>query len=285
MNEVLKGRGNFSDPKARADATDALKQMIKDWLDETYPAMQEAQRKAMAEAMDMSLIEKHKTESMKSVFELNKVIQMSFIEMQYMKRVGTDLFGKYDKTTTSHSAVFSQEMMNALAGMDEVMSANDINMNVAAITPMLVLVYANMRLFRFLYHAVLRLGRSREETYADFRTILIDIERLLVMRDSPPDIYRQQSHTGAPSVPAGSSVLSPDDLGMLMLLIHELRTILMRERRRFTRDEIRGVSEDLAELAGERGAVSVRQQLQILTRMSRAYSFLKVLSTGTLFRH
>ena len=175
--------------------------------------------------------------------------------------------------------------MNALAGMDEVMSANDINMNVAAITPMFVLVYANVRFFRFLYHAVLRLGRSREETYADFRTILNDIERLLVMRDSPPDLYRQHK-TGALTSSAGSCcILSPDDLGMLMMLIYELRTILMRERRRFTRDEIRGISEDLAELAGERGAVSVRQQLQILTRMSRTYSFLKVLGTGTIFRH
>ena len=173
--------------------------------------------------------------------------------------------------------------MNALAGMDEVMSANDINMNVAAITPMLAIVYFNVRLFRFLYHAVLRLGRSQEETYADFRTILIDIERLLVMRDSPPDIYRQPK--GGELTASSCCILSPDDLGMLMLLIHELRTILMRERRRFTRDEVRGVSEDLAELAGERGAVSVRQQLQILTRMSRTYSFLKVLSTGTIFRH
>ena len=83
----MKGRENFSDPKARADATDALKQMIKNWLDENYPKMAEAQRMALAEAMDMSLIEEQKTESMKTFFELNKVVQMSFIEMQYMKRV------------------------------------------------------------------------------------------------------------------------------------------------------------------------------------------------------
>ena len=175
--------------------------------------------------------------------------------------------------------------MNALAAMDEVMSANDINMNLAAITPVLLFCYSGARMLRFLYHAVLRLGRSREETYADFRSILIDIERLLVMRDDPPDIYR--TTLSSSSEARGTrriAVLNSDDLGMLMLLIHELRTVLMRERRRFTRDEIRGVSEDLAELAGERGAVSVRQQLQILTRMSRTYSFLKVVSTGLMFQ-
>ena len=185
--------------------------------------------------------------------------------------------------------------MNAIAAMDDVMSANDFNMNLAAITPVILLVYGNMRLFRFLYHAVLRLGRSREETYANFRSILTDIERLLVMRDSPPDIIsrrlKQPSTTTSDEGSSGVSVqgavcvLSPDDLGLIMLLIHELRTILMRERRRFTRDVIRGVSEDLAELAGERGAVSVRQQLQILTRMNRNYSFLKVQGTGTIFQY
>lgn len=175
-----------------------------------------------------------------------------------------------------------QEMMNALAAMDEVMSANDINMNVAAITPVIMFAYVNMRIFRFFYYALLRLGRSREETYADFRTILTDIERLLVMRDSPPDIYHDKKRNK--DAPATAVMLNADDLGMLMLLIYELRTILMRYSRRFTSDQIRGVSEDLAELAGERGAVSVRQQLQILARMGRTYTFLKVISTGHLFQ-
>uniref|UniRef100_A0A7S3L1P6 Uncharacterized protein n=1 Tax=Amphora coffeiformis TaxID=265554 RepID=A0A7S3L1P6_9STRA len=281
VNEILKGRKSFSDIKARQDTTQALKEMIRSWLDEMYPKMGEAERIAMSERLDMSLIERKKAESMKTFFELNNVVRVSFIEMQYMKR----------------------EMMNALAAMDDVMSANDINMNLAAITPVILLVYANTRLFRFLYHAVLRLGRSREETYASFRSILTDIERLLVMRDSPPDMLSRRPQQFPPPTslvsseeghvvvaPAASGslgvcVLSSDDLGLIMLLIHELRTILMRESRRFTRDVLRGVSEDLAELAGERGAVSVRQQLQILTRMNRNYSFLKVQGTGTIFQY
>jgi len=63
---------------------------------------------------------------------------------------------------------------------------------------------------------------------------------------------------------------------MLLLHIHECRTILWENRRRFNNDVLRNVSEDLAECAGERGPVSVRQQLQILSRMSRTYTFMKV---------
>ena len=70
-----------------------------------------------------------------------------------------------------------------------------------------------------------------------------------------------------------------------MLHLHELRTILWQRRGRFSPDVIRSVSEDLAELAGERGAVSVRQQLSIIARMCRTYPFLKVASSRMLFEY
>lgn len=154
-----------------------------------------------------------------------------------------------------------QELLNALSAIDEMTSANDINMNLAAITPVGMLVYVFARLFRFFYYALLRLGKSREETYASFRNILTDIERLLVMRDDPPDppaagpnATVRESHNleGTTSTPS-KTVLGSDDLGMLMLLIHECRRILWKEERRFPPEMIRSVSEDLAELAGERG--------------------------------
>ena len=61
--------------------------MIRSWLDEVYPKIAEAERIAMSERLDMSLIERKKVESMKTFFEINNVIRVSFIEMQYMKRV------------------------------------------------------------------------------------------------------------------------------------------------------------------------------------------------------
>ena len=40
------------------------------------------------------------------------------------------------------------------------------------------------------------------------------------------------------------------------------------------RSELPSLREDLAEIAGERGPVSIKQQLQIVKRMSRTYVFL-----------
>ena len=151
--------------------------------------------------------------------------------------------------------------MNALNAMDEMMSANDINMNLAAITPVVMFAYVQARIFRFFYYALLKLGKSREETYAQFRNILTDIERLLVMRDNPPSSPPRPYQPSMNGSQDGEQtvkpcVLGPDDLGMLMLLIHECRTILWQDRRRFPADMIRSVSEDLSELAGERGEYS-----------------------------
>jgi hypothetical protein len=178
-------------------------------------------------------------------------------------------------------------MMNALHAMDEMMSANDINMNLAAITPAALFFWFTGRAFKFFFYALLRLGKSREETYSAFRETLTDIERLLVMRDNPPTLSHSSDRSSDKTGPKQSTpcVLAPDDLGMLMLLIHECRNILWRSRRRFSEAEIRSVSEDLSELAGERGAVSVQQQLSIVARMSRSYPFLKVISTGFMFQH
>ena len=68
---------------------ESLKKMIYSWLAEFYPDMSEDERIKMANTMDVSLIEKKKEESMKTFYEINNVVRMSFIEMQYMKKVST----------------------------------------------------------------------------------------------------------------------------------------------------------------------------------------------------
>lgn len=140
------------------------------------------------------------------------------------------------------------------------------------------------------------MGKTKEEIYASFRQTVLDIERLLLMRDCPPAppapldwgstrlAANKEGGTDSFHVQkAPSQTLSAEDLGMLLLHIHECRNILWESRRRFRDDELRNVAEDLAELAGERGPVSIAQQLQIISRMSRTYPFMKVVSSGLPF--
>jgi hypothetical protein len=257
-------RDTIIDHKARIDAIESLKKMIASWLEETYgDEFTKEEIHSRAQSMDMSLIEERKEANMKSLYEINSVVRMSFIEMQFIKK----------------------ELLNALYAIDDMMVSNEINMNLAAVTPAVLLVYLVNKTFRFMFYALLKIRKSREETYSNFRHVLLDMDRLLLMRDNPPSAPPPLAWTenGEPMAvvtleekPRSPCVLNADDLGMLMLHIHECRTILWEDRRRFSLQTVRDVAEDLAELAGERGPVSVEQQLQIISRMCRTYPFLKV---------
>lgn len=166
-----------------------------------------------------------------------------------------------------------------------------------SMTPALMLLLAIRKGFRLLFYAVFQIGKSKEEIYSAFRQTILDIERLLLMRDNPPpppnalewgsskssSTNNEATTEFANTTSNNSQTLSAEDLGMLLLHIHECRNILWQSRRRFRSDVLRNVAEDLAELAGERGPVSVSQQLHIISRMSRTYPFMKVISSSVPF--
>jgi hypothetical protein len=60
FNEIWKGRESFSDKQARMEAMESLKKMIRSWLDDTFPSMPEANRIALSDAMDVTLLEQQK---------------------------------------------------------------------------------------------------------------------------------------------------------------------------------------------------------------------------------
>jgi hypothetical protein len=88
-DEFTKGTEDISDRKARDTAIVNLQKMIRSWLDETQPEMPVEERAQRAQAMDISLIEAKKEENMKTIYELNSVIRMSFIEAQFIKKVSS----------------------------------------------------------------------------------------------------------------------------------------------------------------------------------------------------
>jgi hypothetical protein len=156
--------------------------------------------------------------------------------------------------------------MNALFSIDELMGSNEINVKLAAMTPAFLLFSSVRYVFRYLFYALLKLGRSKEQTYESLRMIVLDIERMLMLRDNEFHDDKVQM--------AEKLFLVPDDLGLFTLMIHECRQILRQSRRRFNTHDIKNIYEDLSELSGERGAITIRQQLQIVDRMTRTYSFL-----------
>ena len=146
------------------------------------------------------------------------------------------------------------------------MGSNEINVRLAAMTPAFILFSSIRYVFRYLFYALLKLGRSKEQTYESVRLVVLDLERLLMMRDNALITYGEND--------AHQQVLGPEDLGLLILLIYECRQILQQSRRRFRLNDVKNISEDLSELAGDRGRITIRQQIQIISRMTRTYAFL-----------
>ena len=57
--------------------------------------------------------------------------------------------------------------------MDELMGSNEINMQIAAMTPAVILLVAIRRGFRLLFYAVFQVGKSKEEIYTQFRQTIL----------------------------------------------------------------------------------------------------------------
>jgi len=74
----MKGHEDLSNMKARRDALEALKNMIRNWLGDTFPDMPEATRVQMADSVDLSLLEVKKAECMNSFLELVSLGVMLF---------------------------------------------------------------------------------------------------------------------------------------------------------------------------------------------------------------
>ena len=88
------------------------------------------------QAMDISLIEEKMEESIKHIYELNSVVRMSLIEMQFIKK----------------------ELLSALVSMDELMGSNEINMQIAAMTPAVIILMAIRRAFQLLFYAIFKVS-------------------------------------------------------------------------------------------------------------------------------
>ena len=108
------------------------------------PKMPLEEKIRLSNEMDISLIEQSKEEAIKHIYEINSVVRMSLIEMQFIKKVNL-LFLAIHALFATCFLIFQvylfllhkmqKELMNALVSMDELMGSNEINMQIAAMTP------------------------------------------------------------------------------------------------------------------------------------------------------
>ena len=122
--------------------------------------------------------------------------------------------------------------MCIIVAMDETMSAKDVNMNLAAITPGLIVSYVAQRIVPSMLYALQKLGKSEEETYAT----LLNIPKMSSAFSKLG--IACQNHRLPPSMGPNwkrSTVILclARQRYRIVILLHKCRPVLRRERRRF----------------------------------------------------
>ncbi|CAM9483893.1 unnamed protein product [Ectocarpus fasciculatus] len=284
----------LTDANALADSSFSLQQMLEAFIKDTKPNISEEEVKKMARTGDMSVVSREYERSIIHAwknFVAGDIVRMMLIQVQFIKR----------------------ELLIATTAIGQLARENELNLRMMATVPAFLLAWGSYRTVRPAYYW-LKSEKSRESTFTAMCTIVLAMERLLNLRhregtwlqiaaDHPvaADEKKADGEVGLPRrrgsllrplghsdnctrqvvVSAGRGqglmavrVLDELDLGKLMMLVHQLLRLIRSGPRRFPRRDLVNLHEDLAELVGERGLVSVGQQLQIVQRVQRSYRFL-----------
>ncbi|CAK4138392.1 unnamed protein product [Aphanomyces euteiches] len=263
---LLNKKALIQDPMALSDSKESLQRMLADFIHDTNPTMPLEEQKALVANMDMSVVSlQYEKELPKAVRNLitGDIVRMMLIQIQFIKK----------------------ELMVAMKAIDELMDANQLNMQMMATLPMFVAVggayYAvkntSKLIFRFTSSAIYE---DPKTVAAQMRYMLRDIERLLNMQNqSPLDNFsinsQPSSGTLSPLLRAtgeAGTTLGVRDMGYLVVVLDQLQTLFERNRGYFDEDEQKRFEEDLNDLVGENLLVS--QQLAVIARMHHSHAFL-----------
>ncbi|KAE9318378.1 hypothetical protein PF001_g6402 [Phytophthora fragariae] len=169
-----------------------------------------------------------------------------------------------DEMDMSVVQFIKKELMVAMGAIDELMHANQLNLQILATIPTFLVFGGLYKLVTSAFHMIYK--RMSDRLYYDsseiagfLRNNLRDIERLL---------NKQNRGSGV----SDEAVLGVRDLGFLILLLHQLRDLFEAYRTLFQEEEQERFEEDLDDLIGE--GLLVSQQLAVIQRMYHSHPFL-----------
>ncbi|KAK1944074.1 Nuclear control of ATPase protein 2 [Phytophthora citrophthora] len=242
---VLNQKPEIQDAMALLDTKESLRRMLSDFVKDTNPKVSPVEMKRIMDEMDMSVVslqyEKQLGAAVKNLMT-GDIIRMLLIQVQFIKK----------------------ELMVAMGAIDELMHANQLNLQILATIPTFLAFGGLYKLVTSAFHMIYK--RMSDRLYYDsseiagfLRNNLRDIERLL---------NKQNRGSGV----SDEAVLGVRDLGFLILLLHQLRDLFEAYRGLFQEEEQQRFEEDLDDLIGE--GLLVSQQLAVIQRMYHSHPFL-----------
>jgi len=154
-----------------------------------------------------------------------------------------------------------KELLVAMQAIDELFNANQVNLQLLAVTPAVLSVALVQILLRTTLTTIRSTtkGRFVESTWAvhkELRSGMRALEKLLSLSSA------YNSVTGD---------LTPSERGQMMSVLYRLQNSLVLHSSRFDDVSLRLLQEDLREIASSR--LSIAQQLALVDRVLRSYPF------------
>jgi hypothetical protein len=253
VNDVfLNKRVSLTDQEALKDSKRSLKVMLTDFIQQERSTPFLKQKSAqeiqnMIKEMDMSPISyEYETELKRPMQNIisGKIARLVLIQLQFVKK----------------------ELLVAMQAIDELFNANQVNLQLMAVTPAIFGLMFIQTIGRTTYNILKassrgRLMKSSSVVYASFRAVIKDIERLLVL--SPNFSVTDQK----------VNVLSNVELGRLLSLLYRLHSLLLYNSSYLNTSQLRLLQDDLRELLIK--DVTITQRLALIDRTTRYFSFLQ----------
>ena len=162
-----------------------------------------------------------------------------------------------------------KELLVAMQAIDELFNANQVNLQLLAVTPVILTFFFLQSFTRTVIAAMKSTSRGRfiESTavvHKHLRSAMRELERLLCM---------SQGNRG----PDGE--ITSSELGKLMSVLFRLHNTLVLNSAHFDEFSIRQLQEDLRDIAIS--GLTVGQRLAMVERVIRSYPFLQNRRVGT----
>jgi len=225
-----------ADIDAMNDAKESLGRMLKEYIQDMHPNVDQATLADIENSLDVSILSRqYEAELKKPITSLvsGDLVRMLLIQMQFMKK----------------------ELLVVMTALDELIRENQFNLEVMATVPAVLLVYSVYHLGKYSINAIRGNKRAKWYIFREVRFMLRDTEQLLNWNSKDNQALRGIS------------------LGRLVHLLNQLESTLLLNADQFCRSERARLGEDVAELLSDH--LSIVQKMNTIHRMHRTYTFLQ----------
>lgn len=173
-----------------------------------------------------------------------------------------------------------KELLVAMQAIDDLFNANQVNLQLLAVTPAILALFSLQMVARTISSAIKSTARGKvvegiSAVHRELRMLMREIERFLSFHDASEAEGGRKGFGRVERAVMGTEEcrLQEAGLGQLLSILHRIQSLLVLHSASFDQHTYQQLQEDLRDLVLPR--LTVRQRLQIVDRIYRTHYFLQ----------